>query len=254
MSPGQGRACIRTALDERYPARTRRGTYFCGLAAPWLPDRTHRRAGAPIVGHLLWFAHIYTFDEPTSIAEALGLIRGTTDALSFANPSLYKYLLAVLFTGIVGPQRLAETDPSLLFLIARATSAVMGAATVAVIYYLARRLRGDHAGLIAAVLAAVAYPLARESHFGVNDALATLCATAALAACVGVAYRGTRSDYLAAGGLLGLAFAAKYQAAAVLVPFALTCSTRPASSRRRPAPRARSRAADRSGRVSTGGY
>jgi 4-amino-4-deoxy-L-arabinose transferase-like glycosyltransferase len=165
--------------------------------------------------------YIYTFDEPTSIGEALGLIHGTTDALSFANPPLYKYILVGLFGSLVGFQRLAEVGDTPLYLIARATSAVLGALTVPVVYWLAWLLRGRQAGLIAAGLAAATYLLTRESHFGVNDALATLCATAALAASVRVACRGTRRDYLMAGVGLGLAFAAKYQAAAILVPLML---------------------------------
>ena len=165
--------------------------------------------------------YVYSFDEPTSIGEALGLVRGATDALSFANPPLYKYLLVGVFDAIVGWDRLSEIDPPLLYFTARITSAVLGAATVVVVYWTARLLRGDLAGLIAAGLTAVTYLLVRESHFAVNDALATLCSTVALGCSVRVACRGTRGDYLAAGAALGLAFAAKYQAAAVLVPMAL---------------------------------
>lgn len=165
--------------------------------------------------------YVYTFDESTSIREALGLIHGATDALSFANPTLYKYLLVGLFDAIVGPDRLTEIDPTLLYLIARATSAVLGTATVVAVYWTARQLRDHQTGLMAAGLAAVTYLLVRESHFGVNDALAALCATVALAGCVRVACRGGRADYLAAGAALGLAFAAKYQAAVVLVPLVL---------------------------------
>jgi 4-amino-4-deoxy-L-arabinose transferase-like glycosyltransferase len=162
--------------------------------------------------------YIYSFDEPTSIREPLGLIYGAADALSFANPPLYKYLLVAVFDAIVGSARLSEIDPTLLYLLARATSAVLGTATVAVAYWIGRLLRGNQTGLIAAGLTAVTYLLVRESHFAVNDALATLCSTLALAGCVGVACRGGRREYVAAGVTVGLAFAAKYQAAAVLVP------------------------------------
>jgi hypothetical protein len=164
---------------------------------------------------------VFSFDEPTSVGEALGLIRGTTDALSFANPPLYKYLLVGLFSTIVGQPRLADVDQTLLFFIARVTSAVLGTATVVVVYWIARMLRGHQTGLIAAGLAAVTYLFVRESHFGVNDALAGLCATVALGTCIQIACRGRRRDYLAAGAALGLAFAAKYQAAVVLVPLLL---------------------------------
>lgn len=194
---------------------------------------------------------IYSFDEQTSIGEALGLVRGATDALSFANPPLYKYLLVGVFDAIVGQTRLTDVDPTLLYLIARGASAVLGTATVGVVYWMGRLLRGPQTGLIAAGLTAVTYLLVRESHFAVNDALATLCSTIALAGCLRVACRGTRGDYALAGAALGLAFAAKYQAVAVLVPLVLahvqavasgrmsTCCSRLASRALRPSLRFR---------------
>jgi hypothetical protein len=160
-------------------------------------------------------------DEPTSIGEALGLIRGAPDALSFANPPLYKYVLVGAFDVLIGQQRLADVDASGLYLIARAASAVFGALTVFAVFWMGHVLRGPQVGLIAAGIAAVTYMLVRESHFGVNDALATLCTTAALAACVRVACRGTRLDYVVAGALVGVAFASKYQCAALAVPWLL---------------------------------
>jgi hypothetical protein len=165
--------------------------------------------------------YVFHADEPTHVGEALGLIHGATDALSFANPPLYKYFLVGLFGSVVGFQRLAEVGEAPLFLIARASSAIFGAFTVLAVYWLARLVRGQSAGLIAAGLTAVTFLLVRESHFAVNDALATLLTTVSLACSVRVACRGTRGDYVFAGAALGLAFAAKYQAAAVLVPLAL---------------------------------
>src|ERR1051326_7719459 len=41
--------------------------------------------------------YVFHPDEATSIRESLGLLRGVTDALSFANPPLYKYLLSGVF-------------------------------------------------------------------------------------------------------------------------------------------------------------
>lgn len=165
--------------------------------------------------------YVYHPDEPVHVGQAVGLLRGQTDALSFANPPLYKYLLAGVFAASIGPDRLVAVDPSLLYLAARATSAGLGALTVLAAYWLAWLLRGRRAGLLGAGLAAVTYLLVRESHFAVNDALATLCTTLALAGCVRVARRGARADYAMAGAALGLAAAAKYQAAAVGVPLLL---------------------------------
>jgi 4-amino-4-deoxy-L-arabinose transferase-like glycosyltransferase len=105
--------------------------------------------------------------------------------------------------------------------VARGTSAVLGALTVVGVYWLAKPVRGERAALIAAGLATGTYLLVRESHFAVNDALVTLAVTAALVGCVRVSCQGARRDYVAAGAAVGLAFAAKYQAAAVGAPLLL---------------------------------
>src|SRR6266852_4792260 len=171
----------------------------------------------------LWgisFGLPYTFhpDELRDVGEALKLAGGQTDALSFGNPALYKYLLVGVFWALVGQERLAAADTSVLYLSARATTAVLGTLTVIAVFWMARLLRGNRAGLIAGGLAAVTFLLVRDAHFGVNDTLAELCATIALACCVRVACRGTHGDYVTAGAALGLAFASKYQALAVVGP------------------------------------
>ena len=136
-----------------------------------------------------------------------------------------------MFWAVVGQDRLAGADTSVLYLTGRVTSAVLGTLTVVAVYWMARLLRGNRAGLIAAVLAAVTFLLVRDSHFAVNDTLAEFCATLALFFSVRVACRGRRGDYLAAGAGLGLAFAAKYQAVAVLGPL-LLAHFQPGGSRR----------------------
>ena len=148
-------------------------------------------------------------------------MQGVPDALSFANPPLFKFLLLGVDEALfhLGQQPGLDTSP--LFLVARGTSAVLGALTIVGVYWLARSLRGERAALIAAGLASATYLLVRESHFAVNDALVTLCVTMALVCCVRVAGQGRRRDYVAAGAAVGLAFAAKYQAAAVGVPLVL---------------------------------
>src|SRR5579859_3719923 len=79
--------------------------------------------------------YVFHSDEPTHVGEAIRLINGTTDALSFANPSLYKYLLAGLFDATIGPRRVAEVGASPLYLMARLASAAFGALTVLAVYW-----------------------------------------------------------------------------------------------------------------------
>jgi 4-amino-4-deoxy-L-arabinose transferase-like glycosyltransferase len=183
---------------------------------------------------------LYHPDEPAHVLQALAIARGLPNGVTFANPPLYKYLLFAEYVVTYGigwlthlyssPQDFVNrfrADPTLLYLIGRVTSALLGALTVFAAYALANALRGRHVGLRAALLAAVVYLLVRESHFAVNDAFVTLCVTLALYACVRVAQFGSRRDYLVAGALVGLSFAAKYQGAVALFPFLLAHLLRP---------------------------
>ena len=173
-------------------------------------------------------------DEPAYVLQALAVGRGLPDGLTFANPPLFKYLLLAEYamTFIVervsgGTHSPAEfvaqfrADPALLYLIARLTSAVLGALTALATAALAASVAGRRAGLLAGALAAVAYLLVRDAHFGVDDTLVTLLVTLGVVASVQVYRVGRRRDYLAAGVLAGLAFSAKYDGLALLAPLAV---------------------------------
>jgi hypothetical protein len=188
---------------------------------------------------------LYHPDEPAYVLQALAVGRGLPDGLTFANPPLFKYLLLAEYAADYAIGRLAGTvrtqqdfvdqfraDPSRLYLLARLTSAIFGALTAVAAVALGTAAAGRRVGLIAGSLTAIAYLLARDSHFGVNDALVTLLVTLGLVACVRVVRDGSRTDYLLAGALAGLAFAAKYYGIALLLPLALAHLWRPAAVRR----------------------
>jgi hypothetical protein len=176
----------------------------------------------------------YHPDEPAYVLQALAVGRGLPGGLTFANPPLDKYLLLAEYALTYGLGRVAgqyasaqdfvnqfRGQPTLLYLEARATSALLGSLTVVAACLLGATWRGRRAGLVAALWTAVAYLLVRESHFGVNDALVTLLVTLALVMCVRIVRGGGVRDSLLGGALAGLAFTAKYQGLAVLVPLAL---------------------------------
>jgi 4-amino-4-deoxy-L-arabinose transferase-like glycosyltransferase len=173
-------------------------------------------------------------DEPAYVLQALAVGRGLPSGLTFANPPLFKYLLLAEYVvtyvaervlgGSHSPAEFVEqfrADPSLLYLIARLTSAVLGACTALVTGALAASVASRRAGLLAGALAAVVYLLVRDGHFGVDDTLVTLLVTLGLVACVRVYRFGRRRDYVAAGILAGLAFTAKYDGIALLAPLLL---------------------------------
>jgi hypothetical protein len=173
-------------------------------------------------------------DEPAYVLQALAVGRGLPDGLTFANPPLFKYVLLVEYAATYLVERLVgvmrspadfveqfRADPSLLYLIARLTSAVLGALTVLATAALGSSVANRRAGLLAGILSAVAYLLVRDAHFGVDDTLVTLLATFGLLACVRICTVGRRRAYVAAGALAGLAFAAKYDGIALLAPLVL---------------------------------
>jgi len=179
------------------------------------------------------------------VLQALAVGRGLPEGLTFANPPLFKYLLLAEYATDYALERMAgqvrtqqdfvdqfRADPSRLYLIARLTSATIGALTAVAALALGAASSGRRVGLIAGSLTAIAYLLARDSHFGVNDALVTLLVTLGLVVCVRVLRGGSRADYLLAGALTGLAFAAKYHGVALLLPLVLAHLRRPAATRR----------------------
>lgn len=168
------------------------------------------------------------------------------DGLTFADPPLFKYVLLGEYAAIYGWQQLIgathspqefvdqfRADPSRLYLAARVTGAAFGALTTFASAALGTQLAGRRAGLIAASLTAVAYLLVRDARFGVNDALVTLLVTLGLLFCVRILKRGERWDYAAAGAMVGLAFTAKYDGLALLVPLVLAHFGRERSQTRR---------------------
>jgi hypothetical protein len=170
-------------------------------------------------------------DEPAYVLQALAVGRGLPDGLTFANPPLFKYLLLGEYAATYAAQRLAgvvhtpqdfveafRADPSLLYWLARATSAMLGGLVVLAAAALGIVVGGRRTGLIAAGLCAVAFLLVREAHFGVDDTLVTLLVTLGLVFCVRIAQQPRRWDYVVAGAISGLAFAAKYDGIALLAP------------------------------------
>jgi hypothetical protein len=109
-----------------------------------------------------------------------------------------------------------EWEP--FFLIARAVSVVLGTATVAVVYGIARSLFDRTAALLAALFMALAFLHVRDSHYGTTDVPMTFFLTCAMLAIVRVYTRGRRSDAQFAGVFAGLAAATKYNAVLLALP------------------------------------
>lgn len=113
-------------------------------------------------------------------------------------------------------------DPTPFYLLPRIATAVMGTATVPLLFDATCRLFDLRTGLIAAALLSAAFLHVRESHFGVTDVPATFMMIVAFWAIV-------RSDLsrhhpgrvLMAGVLCGLAASTKYNVALVVLPLVI---------------------------------
>jgi hypothetical protein len=131
--------------------------------------------------------------------------------LRFVNPPLFTYTLTAAYWLWITLNPIAHTRAwaSQAVFFARLWSVFFGVLTVALAYTLARRVYNGAAGLAAMVLLAGLFLPARESHFAVNDVLATFLVLLAIYLGIILLRQRRWSNYVAAGGTVGLAMAAK---------------------------------------------
>ncbi|HEY8638439.1 MAG TPA: glycosyltransferase family 39 protein [Solirubrobacteraceae bacterium] len=167
--------------------------------------------------------YAYNADENGHfVPKAIGLFGHSWNPNYFVNPPSYTYLLHIVllvwFGGREAVSHTYATNPTEVFLIARATSAILGTLAVWLVYLAGARFFDRRVGLLGAGLMAVAFLPVFYSHLGLNDVptLAPVCL--ALLGIGGVLRRGQRGDYVVAGIGLGLACATKYTGGIMLLP------------------------------------
>jgi hypothetical protein len=167
-------------------------------------------------------------DEEKVIECSVRMLRtGSPYPCEFSYPGLVKYLEAAALLAWYGGGRLRGeydsieqfleavtlVEPGRHYYIGRLVNVLFGAATVLVVYAVARRLaRGRAAGLLAAFFLAVGYLHARDSHFATIDIVMTFFVTLTLHLSVRAAQRGDARSFWSAGLAAGLAVASKYNA------------------------------------------
>ena len=160
----------------------------------------------------------------------------------FINPPAFSYLLHVVLGTWFGGGwpfgaddevgHALATDPTAVFVVSRATSAVLGTAAVAFVYLTGKRLYDRRVGLAGAAVMAVAFLPVFYSHLALNDVPALLPLAVSAYGSAGVLTRGRPGDYLLAGAGLGLAAATKYTAGIVVLPLAVACASQLLAGRR----------------------
>jgi asparagine N-glycosylation enzyme membrane subunit Stt3 len=153
--------------------------------------------------------------------------------VSFLHPALFYDVGAALFAGSYALGKLSGAWHAPVDLLAdfvrhearylqalQVLAAVCGALTVPVVFELARRLSGWTAGLVAGGILAVLPVHVGYSQRARVDTLCVLLTAGAALALHRVVERGERRDFVLAGIVIGLATAANYPAAALVVPYA----------------------------------
>ncbi|MGH2905067.1 MAG: ArnT family glycosyltransferase [Solirubrobacteraceae bacterium] len=172
--------------------------------------------------------YVYDVDEYGHfVPEAVRIFGHGLNPHYFVNPPALTYLLHVVFGvwfGLLGASshtsiaRDFALHPERFFLVARVTVALLGTASVWLLYLVGARLFSRAIGLLASAVMAVAFLPVFYGRLALNDAPTLLPLTLSLLGTAGILRRGRRLDYLLAGLGLGLAAATKYTAGAVILP------------------------------------
>jgi 4-amino-4-deoxy-L-arabinose transferase-like glycosyltransferase len=188
-------------------------------------------------------------DETIIIDVALSFLRGKLRPNFYDYPWLFMWLLAGLYLIYYMAGRVAGTFQSIadfvatwklnwtpFFLIPRGLSAVMGMATVLIVFRIARRAWGEPTGLVAALFMALAFLHARDSHFATTDVAMTCLLVWSVSYLIEGHRSRRRRDFVAGGLIGGLAAATKYNALLLIVPivtsYLLNIFEQPAERRR----------------------
>lgn len=177
--------------------------------------------------------HLYHADEPIVVNHALAYGTGDLNPHFFRIPPLVSYLLfgvyglfyaggrlSGVFSGPEDFENLFYSDPSFFYLTARLVFGVFpGVLGVGALFVLVRKFFGRETALWSAALFSVSFLHVRDSHYVYADIPLILCILAALYKILELISAPTLRNHLAAGLLIGLAAAVKYNGLFLVVPF-----------------------------------
>jgi hypothetical protein len=110
-----------------------------------------------------------------------------------------------------------QTDPTPLYTISRAVTALFGAGCVLMVYLITRRLFGKNTALVASLFLACFPLLVTNSHMVTPDVIMTFFILVSCYYAMNLMRKGRFLDYFMSGAALGLGFATKYPAAAAVI-------------------------------------
>ena len=173
-------------------------------------------------------------DETTIIQVVLGFFTGDLNPHFFNYPTLYMYIIFILYIGyyllglLVGQFSSISyffatysISPSAFYLINRCFTAFLGTATIFVTYAMVKHLFNKKTGLIASLFLSLAYLHVRDSHFGVTDVPTTFFIMCAMLFIIKSYKIKDLRNYMLAGIFTGLAISTKYTAILLVLPMLL---------------------------------
>ena len=153
----------------------------------------------------------------------------------FVYPVLPKRMLGALIAvheRLRHPFDLAQpADAETLMLLGRSISAACSIAMIPIAFVIGRKVAGDQAGLLSAILVAGTVAQVANAHFFTMDVPLALFCALALWALVGIAQDGRLRAYVGLGLAFGAAISCKYTAAFLILPLALVHVISPARPR-----------------------
>ena len=145
--------------DARHPLATYHPDELINLSAATAADIPHLQLDIKFYNYGTFYFYLVSLAH--TVGRGWGLIPTTPNGYDALSPQ-------------------AAPEQAALFLAGRIVTALLGTATIAVIYFLGRRLYGRKAGLIAALLYAVTPIAVQHSHFLTVDVPATFFVSLAL--------------------------------------------------------------------------
>jgi hypothetical protein len=177
--------------------------------------------------------HVYHPDEGHVVNRAVRFHGGDLDPRFFNWPSLYMYLLSGLY-GLVfgifqegGVIEAFTENPTLVYLIGRLVTAVLGTATIAVVYVLGAEIYGVTVGVVASLFLAVDLLHIRDSHYITTDVPLTFLVAVAVLFVVRYWRSGRARHAVLAGLFTGLGASMKYPGGLTVLPLLLAHVWRP---------------------------
>lgn len=153
-------------------------------------------------------------------SRAVAMFGHGLDPHYFQNPSGFTYLvhIALWIGGFGDVAHQFRTDPTDIYLTARAIAVALAMLGALGAYVVARRLWGPMEAIAAAAVLSFAFLPVAYSRYAVTDTGALLPVVVALYAIVRVHEQGTRRWFVIAGAATGLAIGFKYTTGLLLVP------------------------------------